>query len=96
MTEQERRIQHNKRALAIATIDRKRKYSGIIDMELEPACLTGAAILAVSDDIYDKLPKDVQYTPHISDALGKNDVPLERIKPVKVITTTTADLNLLL
>ena len=96
MTEQEKRISHNKQALALAAATRKRKYAGIIDVELEPACLTGAAILAVSDEIYDKLPKDAKYMPHISDALDKNDNPMRREKPSTVSTRTTADLNALL
>lgn len=96
MTEQERRIEHNKKALEIAAADRKRRYSGIIDVELEPACLSGAAILAVSDDVYARLPKDAQYKPHISDALDKNDKPISREQPTKVITSVTADLNSLL
>jgi len=96
MTEQERRIEHNKKALAIATADRKRRYGGIIDMELEPSCLSGAAILAVSDDIYDKLPKDMQYKPHISDALDKNDNLIRREHPANTVGRTTTDLNALL
>lgn len=96
MTEQEKRINHNKQALAIAAATRKKKYSGIIDVELEPSCLTGAAILAVSEDIYNSLPKDARYTPHISDVLDKNDRPVREDKPSFISSHTTADLNALL
>ena len=96
MTEQERRIEHNKQALAVVAAERKRMYSGIIDVEMEPACAKGAAILAVADDVFNKLPKEAQYTPHIRAALDKNDQPKPEVAHKQATSEKTADLNLLL
>lgn len=94
MTELERRIEHNKQALAAVASERKRMYGGaIIDVEMEPECLSGKAVLAVTDDVFNRLPKEAQYTPHIHTPLDKNGQPVQLPKGS---TPVTADLNLLL
>lgn len=97
MTEQERRIEHNKQALAMVAAERKRMYSGIVDVEMEPECLTGKAILAVTDDVFNKLPKEAQYTPNIRHSVGKDGKIIQQAyKSDNRPQEKTTDLNLLL
>lgn len=72
MTEREQRIAYNKAALQAALENSQRMYPGMItSMEMDENCMCGKAILAVTDDVHNCVPKNLQYDPHIQSALNK-------------------------
>lgn len=102
MTEREQRIAYNKAALQCALENSQRMYPGMItSMEMDENCMCGKAILAVTDDVHNRLPRDLQYDPHIQSALTKEGKVQETkssvIPPRPVIRTKrSVDLNTLL
>lgn len=103
MTEKELRIAHNKAALQATLENRQRMYPGMIkSVEMDDDCMVGAGILGVTDDVFDTLPKQLQYTPHIQQSVTSDGKVLEQPKkravqsPVKFKLRRSVDLNTLL
>lgn len=102
MTEKELRIAHNKAALQATLENRQRMYPGMItSVEMDEDCLAGKAILGVTDDVFNVLPKQLQYTPHIQQGVTKDGKVIETKKaavqsPAKFKTRRSVDLNTLL
>ena len=83
MTEKEQRIAHNKAALQTALENCQRMYPGMIaGVEMTDDCMCGKGVLAVTDDVFDRLPHDLQYTPHIQNAVDKSGKETSAALPV--------------
>ena len=66
--EQERakRIYYNQKAIAAAGVSKQAKYGGLVFGVKEPAGLiegNSIGVIAVTDDVYERLGKDAQYNP---------------------------------
>lgn len=68
----EERRRHNEAAIKAAEAVRMNMYPGmILSVEAEEECTAGKGIVATSDDIFNVIPKALQYNPHVMARINK-------------------------
>lgn len=64
-----KRIYYNQKAIAAAGVSKKLKYGGLVLDARAPAGLvegSSIGVIAVTDDVYERLGKDAQYNPALA------------------------------